>query len=303
MRCSDAAIAKYGKLFCGQISERSDGLTLSEKETVSESFPDMSQVIAAAYFTRVWVAQEIILGKSVVCQLGDFTFSVAALLAAFELWDPLFFDKRHVDDICSRYLRPSLIGLPGRASAGPGTQDMAIVELFGDRKCSDPKDHIYGLSALFEHPSACVIDYSPSAAEVFCNFTVQCLRASNDCSVFSSYRSGGRKSVTDIRFALPSWCPSWTTVRHKANRELAAKSEARWRASGQRKISFKRPSALVITLKGYLISRVMWRSTDVIFIPFHQDSAATVITETVEYLLGHPQHAPSSMGSQDLALS
>jgi hypothetical protein len=297
------ARTQYAKLF-GQPSSIGDLLALHSYEEVLRFCPNMLQVTAAAYFTRVWVAQEMLFGKSVACQLENFAFPVAVLVASFELWhhhdsyeegNPR---RQEVDDICSRYLQPSLTqtGLSNNTRAGPGTRDLAIVDQFSDRQCSDPRDHIYGLSALFDAPSDYIIDYSLSVAGVFSSFTVHCFRASNDCSAFSSYRSS--TDGFDNRFALPSWCPSWTTGYSRLARELAAKPEARWRASGERRIVLERPSAFVITLRGYLISRVMWRSTNAIL---DQHSVSTVITEAVEYLLDHPEHTPSSIGPRILA--
>jgi hypothetical protein len=77
-------------------------------------FPDVDHIVNAHYFTRVWVAQEIFLGKSAICQLGDRLFSVASLVASMELWEHHYDRVDHqstLDDINFYYLLPSLQGI------------------------------------------------------------------------------------------------------------------------------------------------------------------------------------------------
>jgi hypothetical protein len=187
----------------------------------------MGPILNATYFTRVWVAQEIYLGKSGTCQLGDRFFSVATLAASTESWSYhnnfSGEDDYALEKLTYHYLMPSLNGTWRTMLRPLEFQDLSIVHGFGSQRCSDPRDHIYGLSALFESPTAYPVDYSLSVSEVFCNFTMHCLEVLNDLSVFTLYRDIMRRSgmasshhysadyVVDDGFALPSWCPSWAT--------------------------------------------------------------------------------------------
>jgi hypothetical protein len=191
-------------------------------------FPDVDRIVNAHYFTRVWVAQEIFLGKSAICQLGDRLFSVASLVASMELWKHHYDRIDHqstLDDINFYYLLPSLQGIWRGLQRSIDMQDLSVVAAFGQKQCSDPRDHIYGLSALFESTTAYPVDYSLSVAEVFCDFTVHCLETLGTLSMFSCFRSimkpsrmalvgheGATIEFIDDGLALPSWCPSWPSA-------------------------------------------------------------------------------------------
>ena len=293
-----AAVAKYEELF--------DSLNRPQ-------IPDMSHVLDAEYFTRVWVVQEIFLGKSVTCQLGTQRISVAALVASLEFWNvqSRIDVGQRLENIVNHYLAPSLLGHWDVLQDGALTQDVAVVHGFGAKQCSDLRDHVYGLSALFENPSEYPIDYSLSVEEVFCDFAVHCFESVDDLSsIFCFYRGIMQRkytlppetsSVADNTFvrsskndevALPSWCPLWTAQTSSMTRYLTGGfHKAPWNASGHRRPRLNRPSTFAITLEGCVMSKVTWCSTNTADSPH---SVRALITEIVEYLLSRPQHASST---------
>jgi hypothetical protein len=272
----------------------------------------MDEILHAEYFNRVWVAQEIFLGKSVTCQLGIHTFSIAVLAATLASGDYHFRQPKNRDpeDIRHSYLDPTLTGIwyPFFTTM----RDLTIVQEFGSKGCADPRDHIYGLSALFDTRPAYPVDYSLSVAEVFCNFAVHCLKTLNDVSIFWMFRGITQRPHTappayectagfidDNDFVLPSWCPSWTHCGVDIARSLGMEPQDRWCASEGRSLRLDRPSPLVITLEGCIVSKVVWCSTNIVTWP----SAGTLIKETVEYLLHLPRHLPLPSCAQDLDLT
>jgi hypothetical protein len=281
------------------------------------SLPDVDHIVNADYFTRVWVAQEIFLGKSVVCQLGNLFFSVASHVASMELWEYHYGRYWHdIDDINYHYLMPSLQGTWHglQDSSVPTMQDLSIVRGFRGRQCSDPRDHIYGLSALFKSPTAYPIDYSLSVAEIFCDFTVHSLRSFNDLSILYLCRSmSGRIDATrreesspaydrhayhkvENDFGLPSWCPSWVESSEEVARMLfTCGLPNRWHASGERGLSLGRTLPLTITLDGCAVSRIPWCSADTVD---HDYSSATLIASAIQDILFRPQHPLPSSGGQ-----
>jgi hypothetical protein len=278
----DAAIAKYEARCCRQLR-----------------LHNVLQILNAEYFTRVRVAQEIFLGKSVICQLGNRLFSIATLVASMELWgEDLYLDDMDLDCITYYYLMPSLDlvwhTLDSNVQLGTQAQDLSIVNSFGRKKCSDPRDHVYGLSALFEGPIAYPINYSLSVAEVFCNFTVHCLRKLENLQIFGICRGIMRNSFethdVDSEIGLPSWCPSWAAEPPMDVRILAT-----GRSSGERSLYLVRSSPLRITLKGYAVSKIAWYSMNT---QRSRQSSAAAITATVEYLLSCPQRSLSSVNGQ-----
>ena len=306
----EAAIAKY--------EERLDRDAF--KSTHRPQLPDMSQILDAVYFTRVWVAQEIFLGKSVTCQLGCQRFSVAVLVASLEFWQVHSHTGQgaKVEDVASHYLVPSLMRRWDTLQVRNQTQDLAVVEGFGKKQCSDLRDHIYGLSALFESPSGYPIDYSLSVAEVFCNFAVHCFEALHDLSILWFFRSIMQRKYTEppaypsvaydcfVRssaneeVALPSWCPLWTAESSSIGRTLSNAPETRWNASGDRDLYFDRPSTFAVTLEGCVISKVTWCSTNIVDF---RHSAGDLIVEVVEKFLSCRQDSPSTNTAHDLDLA
>ena len=270
--------------------------------------PDVDHIVNAHYFTRVWVAQEIFLGKSAICQLGNMLFSVASLVASMELWHHYdHIDHGTLDDINYYYLMPSLQGIWHGSQDTTQFQDLSIVSGFGSKQCADPRDHIYGLSALFESPKAYPVDYSLSIAEVFCDFTVHCVKTFGILSIFTYFRdvmkssemapvfnNGSMEIFIDDGFALPSWCPSWPSANFQVARNLHSDLRDHWDASGGHSLSLGRPSSLVITLRGCVVSNVVWRSTETVALNSRHQSAGMLIKEAAEHLLGLPDHVPLS---------
>jgi hypothetical protein len=276
-------------------------------------YPDMNQVVNAAYFTRVWVAQEIFLGKSATCQLGRHLFSVAVLRASLQLFrfHGGYDIGPQIGKVCDCYLSPSLTETWFTVQRSQSQIPFHLVKSFGGKQCLDPRDHIYGLSALFGDGDAYAVDYSLSVAEVFCNFAVYCLEdaPASDLWVFSLHRSimqrGSLASPTGSSatnssctvshtkgdFALPSWCPSWNRGHHPMSRVLVGQPWLFYsHGSGPRRLSWHRPSPLVITFKGCIVSKIIWCSTNTVMF---QQPVVKLIVEAVEYLSGYLQHLRS----------
>jgi hypothetical protein len=272
--------------------------------------PNVDEIANAAYFTRVWVAQEIVLGKSVVCQLGHLLFSRATLIASMELWQFVFdcFDSGLRDDTDYYYIKPSLDETwHSFRNIHSVKQDMSIVKAFRDKECSDPRDRIYSLSALFTNPTAYTIDYSLSVAEVFCNFTVHCLETSNGLSeVLGLLRpthmappAHDSLEIHDVEndFALPSWCSSWAEPDYRKARTLHWKPKGHWNAHGGQRIQLERPHPLMITLEGCVVSKVVWCGTKTMAL---NTFAGTLIKEAVQFLLSGPRFPSPPSNMQNL---
>jgi hypothetical protein len=295
-------------------------LEYEERRDKQVTFPDVDHIVDAHYFTRVWVAQEIFLAQSAICQLGNLLFSVASLVASMELWEYHYdhLNQGTLDNINYFYLMPSLQGIWHGLQNTTRSQDLSIVAQFGEKECSDPKDHIYGLSALFKGPTAYPVDYSLSVAEVFCDFTVHCVKTLGSLSVLDDgicFRSiimkpsqmtmlavgGYGETFIDDGFALPSWCPSWRPpADFREHRSLRSDFRDHWDASGGHSIVLDRPSSLVITLRGCVVSNVR-RCTSMQFERSLPRKSA-LIEEAVQFVPGCPRFPPplSNMYDADI---
>ena len=83
-----------------------------EELFAKSTIPNTSQILNAPYFTRVWVAQEVFLAKSGICQLGPQLFSVATLAASMQLWghQKTVTTDLYAEELSDEYLAPSLRG-------------------------------------------------------------------------------------------------------------------------------------------------------------------------------------------------
>lgn len=235
----------------------------------------LTSLFTTGYFDRLWIAQEIILGKSNTCQIGDTSYSIAVLAAALQVicglntTRPTIFNPesaageiRKLELDLTFYLEPALHNRWESTRyffAQP--YDLDVVVRLNDRCCSDPRDHIYGVASLFKDADAYVVDYTLSVPEVFADFTVHCMRIQRDLSVFNNKRiTMGRIDIEDpLRPDLPSWCPDWSAAGDESNDMLLTHKYSdcvEWRASDVKKLVHSRPTKLALSLRGIAVSKL-----------------------------------------------
>lgn len=187
------------------------------------SLAAIASIYTAKYFTRVWIFQEIVLGKTNVCQYGDQLYSLAVLTAAAEVLahlgckknnprkptslnpECIEIDMGHMERITYSYLRPALQNswLQIYTSRAHGFE---VVTHLNEGTCSDAKDYIYGVASLFEESARYGINYSLSEAEVFSDFTAHCLSGIQGIDVLDQDRPTMESMAAhrDLRQGLPS---------------------------------------------------------------------------------------------------
>ena len=236
------------------------------------SLQALVSVFTAYYFKRVWIAQEIILGKTNVCQLGDQLYPLAVVTAAAEVLS--FFNSRQLpplnpegvkidmigmEDVLFSYLQPALKSL--WVHILPELQhDVEVVTSLNEGICSDARDYIYGVASLFQESNGYEIDYTLSEAEVFSDFTIHCLMKDQSIALLNQDRSsmGSMYAHPNLRSDLPSWCPDWS-VAGRWNEVLFDDKDFEydtWQACGTKKFVCTRPSRTTLALKGLEVSRI-----------------------------------------------
>ena len=238
------------------------------------SLQALVSVFTADYFKRVWIAQEIILGKTNVCQLGDQLYPLAVVTAAAEVLS--CFDSRQLpplnpegvkidmigmEDVLFSYLQPALKSL--WVHILPELQhDVEVVTSLNEGMCSDARDYIYGVASLFQESNGYEIDYTLSEAEVFSDFTIHCLMKDQSIALLNQDRSsmGSMYAHPDLRSDLPSWCPDWSVAGGR-NDVLFDSSDlsldcSNWQACGTKRFVYTRPSRTTLALKGLVVSRI-----------------------------------------------
>lgn len=126
------------------------------------------------YWKRVWVAQEVAVAarKAILCGDSRLLWSTVDLPIGQELQflpTPSPYQPEATADFMGRKLNPYFHPSP-TALAQAGSLDFTdVLEAFKSHRCTDPRDHIYGLLALIKWPPGVVPllpDYSLTAFEL-----------------------------------------------------------------------------------------------------------------------------------------
>jgi hypothetical protein len=249
----------------------------TEKRPLRYSLSEIASIFAAEYFTRVWIFQEIILGKTNVCQFGDQLYSLAVLTAAAQVLgrcgtrqpttlnpECIKIDVENIERVVCSHLQPALHGRWHQTSRSR-PHDVEVVTELNLGSCLDPRDYIYGVASLFLESDLYGIDYALSESEVFADFTAHCLSSDQDIGVLNQDRLAMESACAywDPRPGLPSWCPDWS-IAGGGNGVLFEESGFDWQASGDRKFVYSRPSRVTLAPKGLVVSRLKLCSNSIL---------------------------------------
>jgi hypothetical protein len=239
-------------------------------------------IFNTGYFERVWIVQEMVLGRTNTFQIGDALFSVAVLAAAVMM---LLTCSRHSVSILgfesptasSRELESNLEKITSFLHPAlhkhwslhdfrlERLHDLNIVLDLNGRSCSDHRDRIYGLVSLFQAPDTYDVDYTLSLSGVFADFTVHCMLNGQGISATNFERStmGNRYPYITFTSSLASWCPDWKFESSSFNLKFTLQDSRHcgWRASGGHEIVHTRPSKVTLVLRGIAITRIKMYST------------------------------------------
>ncbi|KAL8346338.1 hypothetical protein RB598_000306 [Gaeumannomyces tritici] len=184
------------------------------------------------WFTRVWIAQEVVLSAELHLIYGDICMDWGAISQSIEVLVHLI-------------IRPFLLqdndsdSSPGRSAIREGLDGAcAMLELHGDFKsrpsemtlgavlecalcfnCGDKRDKIYGLLSLVKDPKV-TPNYRTDYQEVYCSTMRQIIWADGAIKALHYAGNGSRKPVA----GLPSWVSDWqySSLSGLYNREYTA---------------------------------------------------------------------------------
>jgi hypothetical protein len=230
-------------------------------------------IFKTGYFGRVWIVQEIVLGRTNTFQIGDALFSVAVLTAAVMMLLDCSRDRASILEFESPYdtsveletitsfLQPALHKhWSSHDFRLERLHDLNIVVDLNRRSCSDHRDRIYGLVSLFQAPDTYDVDYTLSLSEVFADFTVHCMLNGQGISAtnFERLAMGNRYPYSTVSSSLASWCPDWTFAGSSFDLKFTLQDSRHcgWRASGGHEIVHTRPSKVTLVLRGLAVTRL-----------------------------------------------
>lgn len=120
-------------------------------------FRNMIEIVNLQFWCRLWIIQEVILGREITVLLGPMASRWAQVREHF------YHYYEHRDHLCpaivTRKVVPSLM-----------TNRFALhraLELFAGHECADPRDKVYGLMGIVDKMERIEVDYGKSAAEVY----------------------------------------------------------------------------------------------------------------------------------------
>ena len=222
-------------------------------------------MMTRAYWTRVWIIQEAVLGQDPIVHFGEH----AAPLSMFTLAERNL--RKHFHGCCSKWGSNALGAkwskltgvleefaiLRGFDALRLKVQSSGVMSLFdvitnlpSEREATDPRDHIYGLLGLVNDTGAekLLPDYNLAISEAYTQATFNMIMGKGDLSPLVLADNQRYESLE-----LTSWVPDWTAMTPDNPMPYD------WRlfqASGFRLVSARLEGASVLTVRGLVVDQV-----------------------------------------------
>lgn len=215
----------------------------------------LSKIAMMDYWTRVWVVQELMYARQVEVVLGSQSLTFAALSLYWNAVSTYLHDTEGKSDrllpnnICTQTLK--IMGLNSMPEPGTALQQHFLsleqwLDMVPLKRCSDPRDMIYGFHGCFPPNlrNRIPIDYSKRVDEVFVSMTILIIETSNqlDIILLGVYDTS---PVAAHRQNRPSWVPDFQHIA--MDREILKVLSARATGSLKPDYSFKNDNTILCT--------------------------------------------------------
>ncbi|KAF2818911.1 hypothetical protein CC86DRAFT_152298 [Ophiobolus disseminans] len=137
------------------------------------------------YWSRAWVTQEVLLGKSTTVVAGRQAHSLLSLASKYRAAVPYFKESAFenlIDLVLLQQRRKEKLSRIRLDDMGTGLEEWSVIQLlrrFRNKKCAIRRDRIYSLLALSNEAKALEVDYSTSEEQVMRQ--ILALRESSMC--------------------------------------------------------------------------------------------------------------------------
>jgi hypothetical protein len=125
----------------------------------TRSTESLATLLCNRFFTRLWIIQEVLLGRLVYVLCGNVWISYLEMEETAR--DKQEFLRRRIDHTTSLYLLwDSVHNRNGRHLA-------QCIERYSSNDCENPRDRVYALLGLVKQEEQVYVDYTKSVPEVF----------------------------------------------------------------------------------------------------------------------------------------
>ncbi|KAF8854517.1 HET-domain-containing protein [Acephala macrosclerotiorum] len=179
----------------------------------------LGRIAQRSWWHRVWTVQESILGQKVEFVCGTRQISADTLFAVRRSY------SKHTMSCCYdlverfnhiRMIQDPMSMLEMLDIARSYQTTFKIDDLlayYRSRRCTDPRDKIYGLLGIIqsEEVNLIVPDYSSPVPIVYEQVALKLIEHSRSLNIFSQICSRSMKTNGVTNAGLPSWVPNWTS--------------------------------------------------------------------------------------------
>lgn len=212
----DNMVQREGSKYCNKTIRTTRRLhdLFSTDGTLSPLARSLLHISRRPWFSRLWVRQEVILAVDCTCYVGKLHVKFYHLNRLFQA---LFAYATHeYATNQAPYHEYGVHRLPGAcipeshlSNNKLPRRDLCAFRHNLKSKCTDIRDHVYGIVGLFDAPEKYNIDYSLTFDQVCTRFAIHCVVHYKDLVVFESVRWQKEQDPENSVFtkAKPSWAP------------------------------------------------------------------------------------------------
>ncbi|KAJ3539744.1 hypothetical protein NM208_g5360 [Fusarium decemcellulare] len=221
---------------CGKLSSKEDVKDrILQDETGSKA---LTELLSRPYWQRMWIFQEIVLGRAVVIYCGSFQapwhglYSIDEASGDGRLWFENQIRQGWVFNLRKALFRISQFCIDRSQARYPTN----VLQPTRALQATDPRDKLFALLGVSDFGSTLTADYAKSTRDVYVDFASRFMKQENDLALLLTAGLCQMQNGPDIE--LPSWTPDFRGVRGVDIRFLAASYLDSFQAAGNWPPSF-----------------------------------------------------------------
>ncbi len=202
--------------FPGGATESSDSWETGRPLSDDMKLAAVQAIFARAWFTRVWVIQEVLVGSQATVLLGPHRFSLDMILAFSKAISTLGLPKFEPSRTKEVYHvswsgTMAILNLTDIRLRRKSYRLIELLARFRMSHSSDPRDKVYSLIGLARKmDQALTIDYSKSVKDVYLDYAYHLVQTGDAMEMLIHAGIAQDRLNTEVASTLPSWVPDWS---------------------------------------------------------------------------------------------